>query len=120
MSGFKTDQEAFNFLQRLLNDVEDLKVIISEHPLSLEKRNTARERLIDLKDRLQQYINKYKTMSAQKKMTRAEAAIVFPAMQAAFVELKTKIGSYPNANWNDTLTGVAVILGRYLQQKKNE
>ncbi len=119
MPGFKNDQGAFDFLQRLLDDVEDLKVIISENPLSLERRNNARERLIDLKDRLQSYINKNKTVSAQKKMTKAEAAFVFPAMQAAFGELKTKIASYPNENWTDSLSEVAIILRQYLPDKKD-
>jgi hypothetical protein len=120
MAGFKTEQGAFDFLQQMLDDVEALKGIISDQPLSIEKRNTARERLIDLKDRLQQYVNKSKTASNQKKMTKAETAFVYPAMQKAFVELKTKIGSYPNANWNDALSGVAVILRNYLPQKKAE
>ena len=120
MPGFKTDRGAFAFLQRFLDDVEDLKEIISVHPLSQEKRNTARSRLIDLKIRLQNYHNQHDTAAARKKMTRAEAAIVFPAMNGAFGELKTKIGSYPSANWTASLSGVAVIIRHYLPRKSDQ
>jgi len=120
MSVFKTDQRAFAYLQRLLDDVEDLKEIISAPPLSQEKRNTARSRLIDLKIRLLEYCNKRNTATARKKMTKAEASIVFPAMNGAFGELKTKIGSYPSANWTASLSEVAVILRQYLPQKNEQ
>jgi len=117
MSDFKSSQGAFAFLQHLLDDVEDLKEMISIQPLSQERRNTARSRLIDLKDRLQNYHNSKNTASARRKMSAAETEFVFPAMNKAFGELKTKIGSYPSDQWTNDLSGVALILRRYLPRK---
>ncbi len=117
MSDIKSNQGAFDFLQHLLDDVENLKEIISIQPLSHERRNTARSRLIDLKDRLQNYHNKNSTAAARRKMTTAETEFVFPAMSEAFGELKTKIGSYPSEQWTNDLSGVALIIRHYLPRK---
>lgn len=110
-------REVRDRLQKISAELDGLmKCVDGNRRVSPSEKLQAADRLVALKDRLEEEVKKMGTIAGREQLNPAERAFYDPAVRQAAVHLRIRRGSKPSPKWMSDLYNAHIDIAHMLDQ----